>query len=417
VIGLVAILAAQAVIVLGRSTRMQALSWVIAIACAGAGAVAYSDGDLLIYLGLAALLLVSADRFAALAAGLSPIPPDPVARDFARARREGSPLTVASIGPASARHSSRRIAGLARALVPSLRITDAVVQISAEGVVVVLPGADERVALAVLDRLPGGQRGDLVLGTATFPEDGQTYALLKQVAGARRRPWHGRQGPGSNGRVQRPPSPVEQAPLLVEARGAMPLLRRAVDLLVLALVAPLALPLVALLAAAVKLDSPGPAVVRIQRLGRDGEPFGLLKLRSMARDADRMKEELRHLNTMAWPDFKIADDPRVTRLGRLLRKSSLDEIPQLWNVLRGDMTLVGPRPCSVKLADYRLWQSERLDVTPGIVGRWQAEGRGRMDFTERCRLDIQQVRASSLLLNLRLLVATVRSVFYSKGAY
>jgi lipopolysaccharide/colanic/teichoic acid biosynthesis glycosyltransferase len=190
-----------------------------------------------------------------------------------------------------------------------------------------------------------------------------------------------------------------------------------VDLIALGLIAPFAIPVVALLALAVKLDSPGPALVRIQRLGRDGRPFGLLKLRSMRRDAERMKEELRHLNTMVWPDFKIADDPRVTRLGKLLRRSSLDELPQLWNVLRGDMTLVGPRPCSVKLADYRLWQIERLDVTPGIVGRWQAEGRGRMDFTERCRLDIQQMRASSLRLNLRLFVATVRSVFDSKGAY
>jgi lipopolysaccharide/colanic/teichoic acid biosynthesis glycosyltransferase len=120
---------------------------------------------------------------------------------------------------------------------------------------------------------------------------------------------------------------------------------------------------------------------------------------------------------MAWPDFKIADDPRVTRLGRVLRKSSLDELPQLYNVLRGEMTLVGPRPCSVKLADYDLWQSERLDVTPGLVGRWQAEGRGSMDFAERCRLDIHQARSTSIRVNLRLLVATARSVFTSKGAY
>jgi lipopolysaccharide/colanic/teichoic acid biosynthesis glycosyltransferase len=157
--------------------------------------------------------------------------------------------------------------------------------------------------------------------------------------------------------------------------------------------------------------------VRIKRLGRDGRPFGLLKLRSMTRDADRMKEALRHLNTMAWPDFKIADDPRVTRLGRVLRKYSLDELPQLYNVLRGEMTLVGPRPCSVKLADYDLWQSERLDVTPGLVGRWQAEGRGTMDFADRCRLDIHQARSRSIRLNLQLVVATIRSVFVSKGAY
>jgi lipopolysaccharide/colanic/teichoic acid biosynthesis glycosyltransferase len=424
-LGIVAILAAQAVLLLGRSTRIPPLlTWAVAIGSVGVGAIGYGGHDLPAYLGLAALLLLVADRFGAVAAALSGLmvggprrPPDPIARDFARVRREGSPLTVASIGVASGRGSARRLAEVARALLPSLRVTDAVVRVSAEGVVVVLPGADDQAALAVLDRLPGGQRGDLLLGTATFPEDGQTYALLKQVARSRRRPWPSDRGPGSNGRVRRPPSPADQPALLVETRGLSQPLRRAVDLAFLALIAPLAIPVVVLLALAVKVDSRGPAFVRIQRLGRDGRPFGLLKLRSMSRDADRMKEQLRHLNTMAWPDFKIADDPRVTRLGRVLRKYSLDELPQLYNVLRGDMTLVGPRPCSVKLADYSLWQSERLDVTPGIVGRWQAEGRGRMDFTERCRLDIQQVRSSSLRLNLRLFLATVRSVFDSKGAY
>jgi lipopolysaccharide/colanic/teichoic acid biosynthesis glycosyltransferase len=193
--------------------------------------------------------------------------------------------------------------------------------------------------------------------------------------------------------------------------------RRIADLLLLALLAPIVIPVVALLAIAVKLDSPGPAVVRIRRLGRDGRPFELFKLRSMTRDADRMKERLEHLNTLPWPDFKIAKDPRITRLGRVLRKYSLDELPQLYNVLRGEMTFVGPRPCSVKLTDYDLWQSERLDVTPGLVGRWQADGRGSVDFAERCRLDIRQARSRSIRVNLQLVVATIRSVFVSKGAY
>jgi lipopolysaccharide/colanic/teichoic acid biosynthesis glycosyltransferase len=205
--------------------------------------------------------------------------------------------------------------------------------------------------------------------------------------------------------------------VLFERRALATHLRRATDLVILALVAPIVLPLVGLLAIAVRLDSPGPAIVRIRRLGRDGRPFELLKLRSMTRDAERMKEELKHLNTLPWPDFKIAEDPRVTRLGRLLRKYSLDELPQLYNVLRGEMTFVGPRPCSVKLADYDLWQSERLDVTPGLIGRWQAEGRGSVDFAERCRLDIRQARTRSIRVNLQLVVATARSVFVSKGAY
>jgi lipopolysaccharide/colanic/teichoic acid biosynthesis glycosyltransferase len=208
----------------------------------------------------------------------------------------------------------------------------------------------------------------------------------------------------------------EHIPVLVETRPRARVGRIA-DLVVLALATPIVLSLIGLLAVIVKLDSPGPAFVRIQRLGRNGRPFDLLKLRSMTRDAEQLKASLRHLNSLPWPDFKIAEDPRVTRAGRWLRRYSLDELPQLYNVLRGEMTLVGPRPCSVKLADYDLWQSERLDVAPGLVGRWQAEGRGSMDFAERCRLDIDQARSRSIRLNIRLLVATIRSVFVSKGAY
>ena len=115
-----------------------------------------------------------------------------------------------------------------------------------------------------------------------------------------------------------------------------------------------------------------------------------MKLRSMTADAEARKEALRHMNTLAWPDFKIADDPRITRVGRVLRKYSLDELPQLLNVVRGEMTLVGPRPCSVRLVDYEPWQGERLEVTPGLAGRWQAEARGIADFATRCRLDILQ---------------------------
>jgi lipopolysaccharide/colanic/teichoic acid biosynthesis glycosyltransferase len=209
----------------------------------------------------------------------------------------------------------------------------------------------------------------------------------------------------------------DRAMVLVEVRPASALARRALDLIVLALTAPIVVPAIALLVIVVKRDSPGPAFVRITRLGRDGKPFGLLKLRSMRRDAEQLKEALRHLNTLPWPDFKIADDPRVTRVGRWLRRYSLDELPQLYNVLRGDMTLIGPRPCSVKLEHYELWQTERLDATPGLMGRWQADGRGTLDFTARSRLDIGQSRSRSLRGDLSLVAATLRSVIDSKGAY
>jgi lipopolysaccharide/colanic/teichoic acid biosynthesis glycosyltransferase len=137
----------------------------------------------------------------------------------------------------------------------------------------------------------------------------------------------------------------------------------------------------------------------------------------MRRDAEQLKRTLEHLNVLPWPDFKVADDPRVTRAGRWLRRYSLDELPQLYNVLRGEITLIGPRPCSIALADYELWQTERLDVTPGLVGRWQAEGRGTLDFAGRCRLDIRQAQSRSIRVDCQLIAGTVRSVLTAKGAY
>ncbi len=446
-LGFAAVMAAQVAVVAGRMARVPAaITWPPAFGCVSVYAFGFGGDQPLLFLGLVAVLMVVVDRFAALSVGLSAFllrdgsagpralfaatlsPPDPIARDFARARRERSHLAVASISVPENRESSRRLVRIARELVPRLRMTDAIVRVAPWRVVVVLPGADSEAAISVLGRSPAGERADVLLGVASFPEDAQTFASLKELARSRERPWS-RERPSSNGRgpsrdlaPARPPVPQPIADsntpaLLFEARPLTSHLRRASDLLALALVAPVVVPLVALLAAAVKIDSPGPAFVRVRRLGRDGRPFDLFKLRSMTRDADRMKEALKHLNTLPWPDFKIAQDPRVTRLGRVLRRYSLDELPQLYNVLRGEMTVVGPRPCSVALCDYDLWQSERLDVTPGLVGRWQAEGRGSADFAERCRLDIRQARSRSIRLNIALVLATLRSVFASRGAY
>jgi lipopolysaccharide/colanic/teichoic acid biosynthesis glycosyltransferase len=437
--GFAAMMAAQVAVLAGRAARLPSrVTWPAALAGVAVYAIGFGEANAFLFVGLVAVLMVVVDRFAVLSIGLSTFllsngtpgtrtlrsatlaPPDPIARDFARARREESHLAIASISVPETRESSRRLARIARELVPRLRLTDAVVRVAPGRVVVVLPGVDNDVAMAVLGRAPPGEATDVLLGVATFPVDGHTFGALKDVARSREEPWPPESGPSAglpDAGVHPDRSTADQAVMLFEAQPPSVQLRRGADLLLLALMAPTVIPLVALLAIAIKLDSPGPAVVRVKRLGRDGRPFDVFKLRTMTRDADRMKEALKHLNTMAWPDFKIVDDPRVTRLGRLLRKYSLDELPQLLNVLRGEVTLVGPRPCSVKLADYDLWQSERLDVTPGLVGRWQAEGRGTVDFAERCRLDIRQARSRSIRLNIQLVVATVRSVFVSKGAY
>jgi len=136
----------------------------------------------------------------------------------------------------------------------------------------------------------------------------------------------------------------------------------------------------------------------------------------MVRDADQLKPELGHLNMLPWPDFKIANDPRVTRVGRWLRRMSLDELPQLWNVLRGEMTLVGPRPCSVDIGHYELWQTERLEAKPGLFGRWQAIGRAKVSFAERCRMDIGQMKAHSVAAEIRLTGRTLFALLGGRGA-
>jgi hypothetical protein len=193
-VGVAAVVAAQVAIVAGRAAQLPSWAvWAPALACAAIGALGRHGASLLLYLALVAALLVVADRFAVLAiafSGLSlPGAEDPIARELARARRDESRLAVASISAPQKRGGSRRLAHVARALMPSLRRTDAVVRAIADRLVVVLPGGDDEVAVAVLSRALADEYGDLCIGTATFPEDGPTWASLKEVARARERPW------------------------------------------------------------------------------------------------------------------------------------------------------------------------------------------------------------------------------------
>jgi lipopolysaccharide/colanic/teichoic acid biosynthesis glycosyltransferase len=162
-------------------------------------------------------------------------------------------------------------------------------------------------------------------------------------------------------------------------------------------------------------DWRAPVFFRQLRTGRGGKRFMMLKLRTMVPDAEAAKERLRHLSKRRWPDFKIENDPRITRVGRFLRKSSLDELPQLINVLRGEMSLVGPRPTSFEASSYSLWQTQRLEVPPGITGLWQIVGRGSTEFGERLRLDIAYIERRSLGLDLEILVRTIPAVLAHRG--
>ena len=178
---------------------------------------------------------------------------------------------------------------------------------------------------------------------------------------------------------------------------------------------PLVLPLAAACAVAIAVDTPGPIVFTQLRTGRDGRRFSMYKFRTMVRDAEALKPSLRHLSVLPPPDFKIPNDPRITRVGRFLRRTSLDELPQLINVVRGDMALVGPRPTSFAASTYDLWHTERLDVLPGITGLWQVKARNGSTFDERLRLDIAYVRGRSFLLDIQILWWTVRAVLGTTG--
>jgi lipopolysaccharide/colanic/teichoic acid biosynthesis glycosyltransferase len=143
----------------------------------------------------------------------------------------------------------------------------------------------------------------------------------------------------------------------------------------------------------------------------------MYKFATMVKNAEELKTQYAHLNELTWPDFKITDDPRVTPIGRILRKTSLDELPQFINVLKGDMSLVGPRPTSFDASTYDLWHTERLEVLPGITGLWQINGRSNLDFNERLRLDIEYIENRSLWLDTQILLRTVTAVFSQRGAH
>jgi lipopolysaccharide/colanic/teichoic acid biosynthesis glycosyltransferase len=192
--------------------------------------------------------------------------------------------------------------------------------------------------------------------------------------------------------------------------------KRALDLAICLAVLPVVLPVGLLCALLIRLESPGPVMFAQMRTGQHGLRFPMFKFRTMVQNAEELKASLQHLNILPPPDFKIPNDPRITRVGGFLRKTSLDELPQILNVIRGEMTIVGPRPTSFAANTYDLWHSERLEVVPGITGLWQIKGRGTMTFDERLRLDIEYIERRSIVLDLRIMVMTALAVFRGSGA-
>jgi|SRR5258706_1197068 len=178
------------------------------------------------------------------------------------------------------------------------------------------------------------------------------------------------------------------------------------------------LPILITVGVAIAITSPGAPVIFTQvRTGKNGQRFKMYKFRTMIPNAEELKAKYAHLNELKWPDFKITNDPRITRIGKVLRKTSLDELPQLLNVLKGEMSLVGPRPTSFGSETYKLWHTERLDVTPGLTGLWQIIGRAQLEFDDRLRLDIAYIERRSLWLDINILFRTLLAVFEQRGAH
>jgi lipopolysaccharide/colanic/teichoic acid biosynthesis glycosyltransferase len=194
--------------------------------------------------------------------------------------------------------------------------------------------------------------------------------------------------------------------------------KRIMDVTLVLLSLPLWLPVLAIIALVIGLTSPGaPVIFKQLRTGKGGRRFHMYKFRTMVPGAEELKSKYAHLNELQWPDFKITDDPRITPVGKILRKTSLDELPQVLNVLRGEMSLVGPRPTSFGPETYQLWHTSRLDVIPGITGLWQIFGRAQLEFDDRLRLDIAYIERASLWLDIQILVLTVIAAFQQRGAH
>jgi lipopolysaccharide/colanic/teichoic acid biosynthesis glycosyltransferase len=196
----------------------------------------------------------------------------------------------------------------------------------------------------------------------------------------------------------------------------MPWWKRSLDFVTAGLALLLLAPLFCVIALAIKLTSRGPIFFKQRRSGLGGKPFVMCKFRTMVVDAEVRKQTLMHANEQDGPAFKIKADPRVTWLGRVLRKTSLDELPQLWNVLQGDMSLVGPRPLPcVEMAGCTTWQRRRLDVSPGLTCIWQVYGRSRVTFTEWVQMDVEYIKTRSLLQDLKLILITVPALLFRPG--
>lgn len=216
---------------------------------------------------------------------------------------------------------------------------------------------------------------------------------------------------------------LEGVPLLGLSTGtrinpASQLIKRVIDVALVLLSMPISLPLALVIAIAIKMDSPGPVLFRHRRVGKDGREFDMFKFRSMCEDADQMREDLINRTGADPRRPKWENDPRITRVGKWLRRTSLDELPQLLNVLRGEMSIVGPRPPTpAEVLHYEPWHRQRLNTLPGMTSLWQVSGRSKVPFEEQCLMDIYYIENWSIGLDIQIMLRTIPNVLIGTGAY
>ncbi len=294
------------------------------------------------------------------------------------------------------------------------RATDTVVPLNNDQLVMLLPFVGQEGAQACLDKLREGLARRGHWAPALRPEIA-VYPPTPPPASTQRRQWHGplRLAGAADGESS---VAVEPAGVIAFLSTSLPRWKRAIDVVLaaggLAIFAPVGLAI----ALAVKLSSPGQIIYRQRRTGWHLDGFDILKFRTMHEGSHGRLSQLAQINEMSGPLFKASDDPRITSIGSLLRRTSLDELPQLWNVLRGDMTLIGPRALSPRPDQYESWQLRRFLITPGIACSWQASRRRETDFREWMRSDVGYAeKPVSLWTDFRLLLETVLSLVRAGG--
>jgi lipopolysaccharide/colanic/teichoic acid biosynthesis glycosyltransferase len=323
-------------------------------------------------------------------------------RERARADRTGAPLSVIAFAVRGEAVEHVAVAWLAKILASRLRATDVAGWLGDGRVCAVLPATLPAGAARVVKDVRLNFPAHLPLPLCmvySYPSD---HPTLEEAAAS---------------------APVPAAERSAAALDALllkptPVWKRGLDVLGAAAGLVLLAPVFAGIALAVKLTSPGPVFFGQWRSARGGQPFRMYKFRTMVADAEAQKAQLQALNERDGPAFKMKNDPRVTPVGRFLRCTSMDELPQLWNVLRGDMSLVGPRPLPCAESDACAgWQRQRLDVTPGLTCIWQVHARGSVSFADWVRMDVRYIRSLSLWQDLKLLLLTLPAVVLRRGAH